>query len=243
MATILVVDDRPTNRDLLVTLLGYRGHKSLEAGDSAEALALARAERPDLIITDILMPTMDGYEFTRRLREDPNIGSTPVIFHSAHYLLEEARVLAAECGVPHVIAKPCDPSDVLAAVDKALGVARDITAPAAVAEFDRQAVQLLTDKLSQSTQEMYKVYSRLEAMVEIGRELNVTHDPALLLERYCRGAREIMGARCATARITNPAGCEISRLCGFGPGENGAGPGSAAWPQPASIQAVGSGSV
>ena len=239
MATILVVDDRPTNRDLLVTLLGYRGHKSLEAGDGAEALALARAERPDLIITDILMPTMDGYEFTRRLREDPNIGSTPVIFHSAHYLLEEARVLAAECGVPHVIAKPCDPSDVLAAVDKALGVAQDITAPVAVAEFDRQHVQLLTDKLSQSTQEMYKVYSRLEALVEIERELNVTHDPALLLERYCRGAREIMGARCATARITNPAACEISRLCGFGPGENGAGPGSAAWPQqPASIQAV-----
>src|SRR6185295_10236011 len=187
MATILVVDDRPTNRDLLVTLLGYRGHKSLEAGDSAEALALARAERPDLIITDILMPTMDGYEFTRRLREDPDIGATPVIFHSAHYLLQEARVLAARCGVPYVIAKPCDSADVLVAVDKALCVTPDITAPAADAELDRQHVQVLTDKLSQSVQEVFKVYSRLEALVEIGRELNIAQDPALLLERYCRG--------------------------------------------------------
>jgi PAS domain S-box-containing protein len=239
MATILVVDDCPTNRDLLVTLLGYRGHKSLEAGNGAEALALARAERPDLIITDILMPAMDGYEFTRRLREDPDIGSTPVIFHSAHYLLEEARVLAAKCGVPYVIVKPCDPSDVLAAVDKALSVAQEITAPIAAAEFDLRHVQVLTDKLSQSTQEMFKVYSRLEALVEIGRELNVTQDPALLLERYCRGAREIMGARCATARITDHEGCEISRLCGFGRGENEAGPGSTASPrQAASIQAV-----
>jgi CheY-like chemotaxis protein len=77
MATILVVDDRAPNRELLVTLLGYKGHRLLEAADGAEALAIVRTERPDLVITDIPMPTMDGYEFVRELRADPEIAATP----------------------------------------------------------------------------------------------------------------------------------------------------------------------
>lgn len=65
MATILVVDDHPINREFLVTLLRYRGHSLLQAADGAEALQVARAAHPDLIISDILMPTMDGYELVR----------------------------------------------------------------------------------------------------------------------------------------------------------------------------------
>jgi CheY-like chemotaxis protein len=67
MATILIVDDRQTNRELLTILLGYRHHSTVEASDGIEGLERAREVQPDLIITDILMPTMDGYEFTRRL--------------------------------------------------------------------------------------------------------------------------------------------------------------------------------
>jgi two-component system, cell cycle sensor histidine kinase and response regulator CckA len=84
MATILVVDDRADDRQLLATLLDYYGHRVLEATDGAEALQIAQAERPDLIISDILMPTMDGYEFVRRLRADPDIAKTAVLVFSAH---------------------------------------------------------------------------------------------------------------------------------------------------------------
>ena len=68
MATILIVDDHPINRAFLVTLLSYVGHQSIEAADGAEALESVRATLPDLVIADVLMPTMDGYEFVRRLR-------------------------------------------------------------------------------------------------------------------------------------------------------------------------------
>ena len=91
MATILVVDDRPTNRELLVTLLGYASHRVLEAAEGEAGLAIARAEHPDLIITDIVMPTMDGYEFARQVRADPTISETQIIFHTSSYIVTETR--------------------------------------------------------------------------------------------------------------------------------------------------------
>jgi CheY-like chemotaxis protein len=85
MTTILVIDDHPTNRDLLVTLLGYRNYHVLEASNGLEGLALARAEQPDLIIADILMPTMDGYEFARQIRADSAIAQTRIVFYTATF--------------------------------------------------------------------------------------------------------------------------------------------------------------
>src|SRR5258708_19033244 len=122
MATILIVDDRPTNRQFLVTLLGYGGHRLLEAANGAEALERVRAERPDLVIPDILMPTMDGYEFVGHLKADPDLAPIPVIFYTATYSEPQAKALADSCGVRIVLPKPCDPERILAAVNEALGV-------------------------------------------------------------------------------------------------------------------------
>src|ERR1700674_2478357 len=121
MATVLIVDDHATNRELVVNLLNYKGHRPLEAADGAEALALVRSERPELVISDILMPTMDGYEFVRRLRADPALAATPVIFYTAHYHDEEARKLARDCGVSYVLTKPSEPELILQTVAQALG--------------------------------------------------------------------------------------------------------------------------
>src|ERR1700730_2084310 len=109
MVRILVVDDRRPNRELLSTVLGYKGYDILEAQDGAEAIAIARAERPDLVISDILLPTMDGDEFVRQLRADPSTAETPVIFSTAHYLDQEATALAKACGVTQTIYKPLEP--------------------------------------------------------------------------------------------------------------------------------------
>jgi diguanylate cyclase (GGDEF)-like protein len=121
MAAILVVDDRAINREFLATLLGYVGHEVIEAADGIEALAMTRARKPDLVITDVLMPNMDGVEFADCMHDDPAIASTPIIFYTATYRLPEAQVLAESCRVAAVLGKPAEPQTILDAVATALG--------------------------------------------------------------------------------------------------------------------------
>ncbi len=122
MARILVVDDRPTNRQLLCALLRYHGHELIEAGNGALALDSVRRDAPDLVITDIMMPVMDGYEFTRQVRADSKIAATPIIFYTATFRAPEARTMAAICNVKTVLPKPCDPQALLYAVNTELGI-------------------------------------------------------------------------------------------------------------------------
>ncbi len=122
MATILVVDDRPINREFLATLLGYARHRVHQAADGAEALLALEAETPDLVISDILMPVMDGVELARRVAGDPRFRDVPVIFYTATHRLSEARVIAATCGVTTVIPKPSEPQALLDAIHEQLGL-------------------------------------------------------------------------------------------------------------------------
>jgi CheY-like chemotaxis protein len=213
MATILIVDDHETNRKLLSTLLGYQDHQTVEASDGVEGLERARATRPDLIITDILMPTMDGYEFTRRVREDAALAAIPVIFYSANYLMEETRALAERCGVEYIVPKPVDPKELLRTVDKALGLQTALPPMEAVEDFDREHIRVLTDKLSTQAQEVQNLNARLEALIEVGHELNVAQDPSELVERYCRTAREMIGSLCASACVTDDIGRGLRHFC------------------------------
>jgi diguanylate cyclase (GGDEF)-like protein len=154
MANILVVDDRPANRDLLATLLGYGGHRIIEAGDGAEALELARTEIPDLIIADILMPVMDGFSLARRIHTDPLLAKIPIIFQTAHYLTEEVRRLAHECGVDHILSKPIEPQQLLRTVQEASDHAYTPSNLPKTAEFQQQHLQLLANKLYQKVTEL-----------------------------------------------------------------------------------------
>ncbi len=208
MATILIVDDRSANREFLLTLLGYGGHRLLEARDGAEGLAVVRAERPDLVITDILMPTMDGYEFVRQLRADEAVAGTRVIFFTAHYREPEARRLAAACGVTDVLTKPCEPEDVLKTVEAALGFspAPTVDPPPTADMFDQEHLHLLTDKLARQADEARRKSERLAALVELGLQLGSERDPKRLLQAFCDACREIVGARYAVVGIPDGNG-------------------------------------
>jgi signal transduction histidine kinase/DNA-binding response OmpR family regulator len=218
MATILIVDDRPTNREFLVTLLGYGGHRLLEAADGAEALALVRAERPDLVMADILMPTMDGYEFVRQLRADPAIASTAVIFSTAHYHEQEAQALAHACGVAHILPKPCEPDVVLRTVDAALGhLPRPATPPSEA--FDREHLRVLTDKLSQKVDELTTLNLKMGTLLDISQRLVLERDPERLLEDYCREARALIGVKWAAVGVLDDTGHTLRHFstCGLDP--------------------------
>jgi CheY-like chemotaxis protein len=159
MATILIVDDRPTNRQFLVTLLGYAGHRLLEAADGAQALKVVREEHPDLVITDLLMPTMDGFEFTQHLRADPELAGTNVIFYTATYRAHEARLLANAVGVEYVLAKPSEPTTILETVQNALGLSQPVGAPAAPVMEERVGAV----RLRQIGEEMGSYFTELQA--------------------------------------------------------------------------------
>src|SRR6266704_1484608 len=196
MAKVLVADERPLNRQFLTTLLGYGGHLLLEAADGAEALAQVRKEHPDLVIADVLMPVMDGYEFVRQMRKDPEISGTPVIFFTASYHEREARSLAESCGVHHVITKPAEPELILAVVCEALGMAQN-PVPAPAQNFEEEHLRLLTDKLSLSSDQLEASNQRLADLLEASRMLAAERDAAHMLARLCHAAREIIGAKLA----------------------------------------------
>ena len=122
MATILITDERANHREGLATLLGYAGHHVLHARDGSEALELAKSLHPDLVITDILTPTMGGADFADHVHDEPSIAHTPIIFYTASYRIAEARVLAHSCRAAAVLAKPAEPQDIFDAVAGALGV-------------------------------------------------------------------------------------------------------------------------
>jgi diguanylate cyclase (GGDEF)-like protein len=195
MAKVLVIDDHATNRALIVTLLAHRGHEALEAADGAEGLALVRAERPELVICDILMPTMDGFEFVRQLRADPQRHATEVVFYTAHYHEREARNLAKACGVSRILFKPCIPEEVLRIIDEAMARKKPAKPQPVTPEFDREHLRLMTDKLSEKVEELKRTNQRLTALTEINLRLASERDPHKLVGHVCRAARDLVSAK------------------------------------------------
>ncbi len=113
-ATVLVVDDNPDMRMLIEKLLG-REYTLLTAENGREGLGLARSARPDLILMDVLMPEMNGYEATRELKKDPYLQAIPVVMLTAR-TETESKLEGLQHGADDYIAKPFDPRELIARV-------------------------------------------------------------------------------------------------------------------------------
>ncbi len=120
MATILIVDDLSADREVLGSVLRHRRCRVIEAADGREALAIARAEQKDLLITDMLMPVMGGSEFISRLRLDPSTTGIPVVCHTASYGACEAKALALSVRIAGILTKPADLQEALNVVRRTL---------------------------------------------------------------------------------------------------------------------------
>jgi two-component system, cell cycle response regulator DivK len=109
---ILVVEDQEDLRDVLRTLLAGSGYEMIEAADGEAGVAMAKSERPDLILMDIQMPVLDGYDATRQIKADPRIAATPVIAISSFAMKgDEEKARAAGCD--HYVTKPYSPVQLL----------------------------------------------------------------------------------------------------------------------------------
>lgn len=119
MARILVVEDNEMNRDMLSRRLERRGYEVLVAVDGAEGVARATAELPDLVLMDMSLPEVDGWEATRRLRADERTRAIPIIALTAHAMAGD-RQQAIEAGCSDYDTKPIDFTRLLAKIEALL---------------------------------------------------------------------------------------------------------------------------
>jgi two-component system, cell cycle response regulator DivK len=117
---ILVVEDQDDLRAILRDLLTGSGYDVAEAADGQAGVARAKAERPDLILMDIQLPVLDGYETTRQIKSDPDLKATPIIAVSSFAMKgDEEKARAAGCD--HYVTKPYSPLQLLRVIQGFLG--------------------------------------------------------------------------------------------------------------------------
>ena len=110
---ILIIEDQEDNRAIMRDLLNTAGYKLIEAVDGEEGVKLAQSERPDLILMDIQLPILDGYEATRRIKASVGLKSIPIIAVTSYALSgDDAKARAAGCDC--YVAKPFSPRELLA---------------------------------------------------------------------------------------------------------------------------------
>ena len=120
MHTVLLVDDNDDNRTIYRTILEHTGYRVLQCPDGRSALECVRAESPDLVLMDISMPGLDGWEVTRILKADPSTSGIPVLALTARAMPED-RVRGQTAGFETYLTKPIEPRQVLEEVKRVLG--------------------------------------------------------------------------------------------------------------------------
>ncbi len=117
---ILVVEDNPNVREMIDVTLRFKGYPVITANNGLDALARIAQEKPALVITDILMPRMDGYSLVHQLSKDPQTRQIPVVFITATYLTPEDKNFALSLGAARFVEKPIDTEDFLLTVAEVL---------------------------------------------------------------------------------------------------------------------------
>jgi CheY-like chemotaxis protein len=108
MTHVLIVDDREAGRKLLKMLLESNGYRVTAAGDGVEALAAARRDRPDAIVSDVLMPNMDGFVLCDAWMQDAELRAIPFIFYTAHLTSRQDEHVAMALGAVRYLIKPLE---------------------------------------------------------------------------------------------------------------------------------------
>lgn len=172
MTRVLIVDDILENRYLLETILKAGGYDVVSAVNGAEALAAAEAAPPDLLVTDILMPVMDGFELCRRWKTDERFRRVPLVFYTATYTDAKDEALARTLGADLFLVKPIPPDALLEAIGKTLASPRTESPAADAGEVLQEYSEALFRKLQKKVAQLEaEVATRRRAEEEV-RALN-----------------------------------------------------------------------
>jgi PAS domain S-box-containing protein len=171
MTLVLIVEDNIESSYLLEVILKGTGYSVIGAENGAEALEKARAHRPNIVISDLLMPVMDGYTLLAHWRSDPELAPTPIIIYTATYVDEEDEALAIELGADAFIKKPSEAEILLEAIGEILATGRRgsrtsrSSLPANETRLLAQYNKTLIRKLEQKTHALEKANRDLNARV------------------------------------------------------------------------------
>lgn len=169
-AKILVVEDIDSVREVTVLQLKALGHEVLEARDGAEALQVIERDRPAVIVSDILMPRMDGFALAQHLRTNPATADLPIIFLSATYVSMEDEHFALNLGALRFLPKPAESEALAQAVSEALVTHAAKNPPLSDREFYVGYRQRLKSKLQQKSQQLTRTRQQLDLVPEAQRE-------------------------------------------------------------------------
>jgi putative nucleotidyltransferase with HDIG domain len=169
MNKILIVDDQQQNRYLMKTLLGAHGYQVLQATNGAEALSLARTDPPDVIISDILMPIMDGFSLCQEWMKDERLRNVPFVFYTATYTDPKDQELALSLGAARFIIKPVEMTEFVSILEQVIVEfeAGLLTVPQKTpheeTSYYKMYNEVLVRKLEDKILELEKVNGDLEA--------------------------------------------------------------------------------
>ena len=192
MKNILIVDDIPQNLYLLQTLLSRHGYRVTGAANGVEALEKARSERPDMVISDILMPMMDGFELCREWKRDGRLTGIPFVFYTATYTDPKDEKFALGLGAERFVVKPQETNQFLGMIEEVFSEhkAGRVTRPCETQPdedvFIREYNEVLIRKLEDKMVQVEEGKRRLEREVaghmraEKALQLSVTYNRSLI---------------------------------------------------------------
>lgn len=226
MTRVLIVDDKEDNLYYLKVLLEGHGCAVTTAGHGAEALVKARQSPPDVVISDLLMPVMDGYTLLRHWKADPSLGRLPFIVYTATYTEQADEDLALDMGADAFIRKPAEPEEFLAELHK---VRQTAVKRGGLGGDDKAVLEsysrLLIRKLEEKTLQLEEANRALQKDVTMRRE---TEESLRASQAGMVVAQSIAHLGSWEMRLTKPDGTrdhalswsdEMYRIAGYEPGQ------------------------
>jgi len=181
MIKILIVEDQPESRYMLEQLLSSRGHRVMSAENGEEALRFAREDPPDVIISDIMMPVMNGFKLCCKVKKDPALSHLPFIFYTATFVDEDDRKLAMGLGASRFVVKPIDGDQFLQILEDVLKEHQNGILPVPEGPLEDQESLLemyessITRKLAETVE---KLQDEQRALVQSERRLKEAQELA-----------------------------------------------------------------